>query len=178
MKAILRLLTFLPLIAFGGESYFFTITFEPTEQRIEGEHLHLEFPIQKLPPPRASSISAYHQGLGAGRDYQIQVHLEASPAKGWLPSLNLDGELIMEGISVSRPDDPSFASSFSLESDDPKQIERWCQLLAALLKVPKDRIEIDLTKAEQGGTGQPATRSQSKLEGGDKPQTESEGRSR
>ncbi len=33
-------------------------------------------------------------------------------------------------------------------------------------------------KSEQGGTGQPATRSQSKSEGGDKPQPEAEGRSR
>jgi hypothetical protein len=34
------------------------------------------------------------------------------------------------------------------------------------------------TKAEQAGTGQPATRSQSNSEGGDKPQPEAEGRSR
>jgi hypothetical protein len=34
------------------------------------------------------------------------------------------------------------------------------------------------TKAEQAGTGQPATRSQSESEGGDKPQPEAEGRSR
>jgi broad specificity phosphatase PhoE len=34
------------------------------------------------------------------------------------------------------------------------------------------------TKGEQGGTGQPATRSQSKSEGSDKPQPEAEGRSR
>jgi hypothetical protein len=34
------------------------------------------------------------------------------------------------------------------------------------------------TKAEQAGTGQPATRPQSKLEGSDKPQPEAEGRSR
>jgi hypothetical protein len=33
-------------------------------------------------------------------------------------------------------------------------------------------------QAEQGGTGQPATRSQSKSEGGDQPQPEAEGRSR
>lgn len=33
-------------------------------------------------------------------------------------------------------------------------------------------------KAEQGGTEQPATRTQSKSEGGDKPQPEAEGRSR
>ncbi len=34
------------------------------------------------------------------------------------------------------------------------------------------------SKTEQGGTGQPATRSQSKPEGSDKPQPEAEGRSR
>ena len=34
------------------------------------------------------------------------------------------------------------------------------------------------TKAEQAGTGQPATRPESKLEGSDKPQSETEGRSR
>ena len=33
-------------------------------------------------------------------------------------------------------------------------------------------------EAQQGGTGQPATRTESKSEGGDKPQPESEGRSR
>ena len=36
----------------------------------------------------------------------------------------------------------------------------------------------DTTKGEQAGTGQPATRSESKPEGDDKPQPEAEGRSR
>jgi hypothetical protein len=36
----------------------------------------------------------------------------------------------------------------------------------------------EIQEAEQGGTGQPATRSQSKSEGSDKPQPEAEGRSR
>jgi hypothetical protein len=39
-------------------------------------------------------------------------------------------------------------------------------------------ITANKTKAEQAGTGQPATRSQSKSEGSDKPQPEAEGRSR
>ena len=43
------------------------------------------------------------------------------------------------------------------------------------LEVDGQRIE---TKAEQAGTGQPATRPESKSEGSDKPQPESEGRSR
>lgn len=37
---------------------------------------------------------------------------------------------------------------------------------------------VKTTNSEQGGAGQPATRSESKSEGGDKPQPDSEGRSR
>jgi len=51
----------------------------------------------------------------------------------------------------------------------------------ALLVSPKGKnitIQPNKTKAEQAGTGQPATRAESKSEGGDKPQPESEGRSR
>ena len=147
MKLILTLIASIPLLAFGGESYFFTISGEPTGQLIKGERLQLELPIRKIDPPEASSISAFHQGLGPGRKYQIQVHLKESPLKGWVPMLKLDEEIIINGITVARPADPKFASSFSLEADDPKKIERWCQLLAELLKIPKDHIEIDLTKA-------------------------------
>jgi hypothetical protein len=39
-------------------------------------------------------------------------------------------------------------------------------------------IKVEITKAEQVGTGQPATRPESKSEGSDKPQPEAEGRSR
>jgi hypothetical protein len=39
-------------------------------------------------------------------------------------------------------------------------------------------LGIRIVSVEQAGTGQPATRSQSKPDGGDKPQTEAEGRSR
>ena len=38
-----------------------------------------------------------------------------------------------------------------------------------------DGVYVEETDAEQAGTGQPATRSQSKSEGGDKPQSEAEG---
>ena len=44
--------------------------------------------------------------------------------------------------------------------------------------VDQERFGWATNKAEQGGAGQPATRSESKSEGGDKPQPESEGRSR
>lgn len=41
-----------------------------------------------------------------------------------------------------------------------------------------DYLGLEKTQAEQGGAGQPVTRSKSDLEGGDNPQPESEGRSR
>jgi hypothetical protein len=47
-----------------------------------------------------------------------------------------------------------------------------------LEKVEMKRVPSKRKKAEQAGTGQPATRSQSKSEGSDKPQPEAEGRSR
>jgi hypothetical protein len=45
-------------------------------------------------------------------------------------------------------------------------------------KLFKGSAEKKDNQAEQGGTGQPATRPESKSEGGDKPQSESKGRSR
>ena len=149
MKLLATLLCAIPLLAFGEESYFFTLAGKPTGQRIDGPNLHLVLPIQKLDPPAASSITAFHQGLGPDREYQIQVNLKSVPKKEWMPMLKLGEEIIADGISVSRPDDPRFASSFSLEGDDPEKIKQWCEILGGLLNVPKARIQIDLTKAEQ-----------------------------
>ena len=47
-----------------------------------------------------------------------------------------------------------------------------------ILYVDRGEIRLYPTKAEQAGTGQPATRPESKSEGSDKPQPEAEGRSR
>jgi hypothetical protein len=176
MKLLIILFGAIPLLACGGESYFFTFAGQPTGQRIEGENLHIVLPIQKIAPPKASSIIAFHQGLGPGREYQIQVNLRTSPKAGWLPMLKLGGEIIMDGISVARPDNPRFASSFSLEGDDPEKIKQWCQLIGDLLKVSKDKIEIDLTNVEDGAD-QPATAPESKPEGKEKLKPESKVRS-
>jgi len=45
-------------------------------------------------------------------------------------------------------------------------------------EVPLEPKTAEESKSEQGGTGQPATRPESKSDGGDKPQSKSEGRSR
>lgn len=50
---------------------------------------------------------------------------------------------------------------------------------SAIRELNRPNVAAKLTnQAEQGGTGQPATRPESKPEGGDKPQPEAEGRSR
>jgi hypothetical protein len=54
----------------------------------------------------------------------------------------------------------------------------WKSLERLLPYFEAGRVVTKKTEAEQGGTGQPATRSQSKSEGGEKPQPEAEGRSR
>ena len=52
-------------------------------------------------------------------------------------------------------------------------------LNGAKLMLESEKVRLlNLKEAEQAGTGQPATRPESKSEGGDKPQPESEGRSR
>ena len=52
------------------------------------------------------------------------------------------------------------------------------RILADAGELQADMIATEAKNAEQAGAGQPATRPQSKAEGGDKPQPESEGRSR
>lgn len=55
------------------------------------------------------------------------------------------------------------------------QEEKWLAIQKEFADHDKSK---PFTRKEQGGTGQPATRHESKSEGGDKPQPEAEGRSR
>jgi len=118
IKILIVIFNFIPFLVHGEESFFFTFIGQPLGERIEKGKLHAVVPIKKVDPPEALSIVAYHQGLGVGREYKIQVNLKSKPEKGWMPILNLDGEIILRGISVSRTDDSGFVSSFSLEGDD------------------------------------------------------------
>lgn len=156
MKCLSLILALVPALAFAQESYFFSVALEgKPKQGIEGDRLIVEMPIRKIEPPQASTIRAFHQGLGPGREYQVQVHLKSNPGKGWIPMLKLADEIITEGITVTRPENERFASSFSLESSDPAKIRKWCAELKALLGVPDDRVEIDLDKATPSD-GKPA----------------------
>lgn len=149
IRCLLVPLAFFPLLAVGEESYFFTYATKPraAEKRIEGEVFHMTMPIKKIEPPKASSIYTSHQGLGRGREYQIQVDLAETPAEGWLPLLKLGDDVIDQGIFLSLSEGEG-ESSFHVQNDDPDKIRRWTRLLGELLKVPADQIEIDLTKVE------------------------------
>ncbi len=77
-----------------------------------------------------------------------------------------------DGVEVEDPDEHSQAMLMSYEFEG--------DILKVTMLDGSDRAVVTLRKqeAEQAGTGQPATRPESKSEGGDKPQPESEGRSR
>ena len=70
------------------------------------------------------------------------------------------------GISVSSSGHVQIAIYF----DDPKDLKNAQKIFASLTPTKP--------KSEQGGAGQPTTRAESEPEGGDKPEPESEGRSR
>ena len=149
IKLLSVIFSLTPLLAVGEDSYFFDYATKPrvAEKRIEGEVFRITMPIKKLTPPKASYIHAYHQGLGRGRAYQIQVDLAEQPAEDWFPLLKLGDEVIDQGISLNRTEGEA-GTSFHVESDDPDKIRRWTRLHGELLKVPEDQIEIDLTKTE------------------------------
>jgi hypothetical protein len=70
----------------------------------------------------------------------------------------------MAGIQGERPRDLNSA-----------EIEKLKELFVPKIAAIR---ELEIKQAQQGGSGQPATRPESNSEGGDKPQPDSEGRSR
>lgn len=142
-------LVLLPIFAATGESFFFEYTQgpKPTEQRIEGGRLETVTPIRKIEAPQASAIFASYTGLGPGREYQIQVDFKTAPAELWLPKAKLGDDIITSRISSSGGEDGS-PFSYNIEGSDPEKIKAWTQELGELLRVPEDRIDIDLTKSE------------------------------
>jgi hypothetical protein len=84
---------------------------------------------------------------------------------------------IMLLSSCGSAEDVGLLAKFSEETP---QSDAWSSTVAEELRSHMKALTIRLKneEAEQAGTGQPATRPESKSEGGDKPQPEAEGRSR
>ena len=146
MKLAAFLLGLLVHAAAAGDSYFFAFEgeTEPSKTWIEDDHLGMMMKIRKIDLPEAKYISAYHTGLGEGRNYKIQVHLKSLPEQGWMPMLKLGDDVIILGISVERPHQENFAASFSIENDNPEKITAWTAALAKLLKVPDEAVNVNL----------------------------------
>ena len=140
------LLTLLTLSIYAEESYLFQVV-EPTPQfKIHDDTLLASMPIKRIDAPRAQSISAYHQGLGKRREYQIQITLAEAPPKGFRPQLKLGDDVLAVGVRLSTPTDPKFASSIHIESDDKDKIITWVKLLQKVFNVTDDRVETKLDK--------------------------------
>jgi hypothetical protein len=122
-------------------------------------------------PASIAGIGLSVDGIGADSTYDVTIHYDKVKEQHWLVDAQLLRVLVQciyqYGDSIT-----DFKVRFKL-----KGIPKESELHAVLEKCVEDRKKTT-TKAEQGGTGQPATRPESKSEGGDKPQPEAEGRSR
>jgi len=154
MKYILLSLLLFSQMPLRGESFFFVTEEDGIEElSIKQDRLFMEIPIKKVSPPRAISIAAYYQGYKNGRKYKIQVNLAQQPEKGWIPSFKLNDKVFIYGVTVSRVTESKYTSSFSIESDSKDEIQQWTKLLSQLLKIPDQKVDINLEKAEQDGGG-------------------------
>lgn len=136
-------------VAFGpilrAESFLFTFDGAP-EYVIEGDEIRQTMPIKRLETPEASSMTAFHQGLGEGRAYAIQVNLTERPSEDWMPRVKLGEDILLTEISVAWPSRPESAGWIKLESGDREQAERWVERLAALFELPPPQVSVNLAK--------------------------------
>jgi hypothetical protein len=87
-----------------------------------------------------------------------------------------EGQAIRVATMTKKP--TRDGNGFYWAEEDAKKELHWTGSRFEVTPLEADEANSENREAEQGGTGQPATRPESKSEGGDKPQPESEGRSR
>ena len=101
------------------------------------------------------------------------LNYNGGPGRIWSDSIQIkDGAVVWEGGSMSGPQVDWTCTEVSVKKFAPKLNDGYRLLPAAQFR---GRTK---NNGEQSGTGQPATRPESKPEGGQKPQPKSEGRSR
>jgi hypothetical protein len=133
-------------------------------------------------PQQSASPTSYRPILKAACCGQLSRGYRRSTAtkQAFLPTV-LAEEAFKEAVQADAEEfafeeDQKYANvvyearTLVMREDLPKKIEILEKRLVAIYNPHKE--------AEQDGTGQPATRSQSKSKGSDKPQLEAEGRSR
>ena len=146
MKTILSLLLISSSLLLADECYFFKIDGKPkpSSMAIKGDHLNMAMKIKKIDSFKAHSIIAFHQGLGEGRTFKIQINMTDGPAKGVYPMLKIGADIVIERIHVSGAGNTGARPTISVESDDSEQINKWVELLRLHFKIPKDKVTIHL----------------------------------
>ncbi len=154
-----------------GDSYLFTLTQEPDlkKAKIEGNRLHISVDLKRLPNPEVGGIEVEPSDNDG---FVIRTYIKAIPERGWFPMLKWEDQIIE--LSKVTNNGPNFASYFEIEFKERKDAVAMAKNLATLFNVPGKRVATGEVKEAEAGSGQPATRSQSKSEGSQKPQPEAE----
>jgi hypothetical protein len=117
-----------------------------------------------------TAVQGSHGDLNLISIYGISVAMTSEDKDGRVTSITIDA------TGAKKPDRyPLSVTDVVTATEKAVRIEFPDETKTKIIIKGTSTATKDL--GEQGGTGQPATRSQSKLEGGDKPQPESEGRS-
>lgn len=140
------LYTFLLLLpaVLKADDFFFEFAAQPdiAGARIEGEVLHLEVKIKRLPSPKAKGIEVEADEDG---NYFVRVYLAEQPNKGWHPMVSLGGRILSDGIKVVTHA-AEYASYFEIEFKDQDGANNAALGLATLLKVPEERLALQKDK--------------------------------
>jgi hypothetical protein len=123
------------------ESYFFR-AHEELNSKIENGNLLVAYAIQKV-DFKIILIEAYHQGLGEGRKYQIEIHAPGIGSKIGPPSLKLEDDLLTNVKYLAYTDG---RQTMTIESDDRKKIEKWVAALRRLSGLPETKVLLKLDR--------------------------------
>jgi hypothetical protein len=130
------------------ESYFFRED-EVVSRKIENGNLVVSYTIQKV-EFKIALIEAYHQALGEGRKYQIEIHAPGIGSKIGPPYLKLEDDLLTNLKYLAYSDG---RQTMTIESDDRKKVEKWVAALRRLSGLPETKVILKLDrKTEQAGS--------------------------
>jgi hypothetical protein len=145
MKILIVLILMCNVALSKSESYFFR-EHEEVSRKIENGNLVVSYAIQKV-EFKITLIEAYHQGLGEGRKYQIEIHASGIGSKIGPPSLKLEDDLLTNLKYLAHADG---RQTMTIESDDRKKIEKWVAALRRLSGLSETKVVLKLDrKTEQ-----------------------------
>lgn len=133
-----------------GESYLFKLLQPDLKTaKIEGNKMHVSVDLIRLPNPDVGGIEV---DRGENNEYLVRTYIKEPPERGWFPMLKLEDKIIE--ISKVTNTGPNFSSYFEIEFTEKKPAIAMAKNLAALFKVPEQRVAIlaDKTVTEKSTT--------------------------